>query len=1065
MNQRFAFKSLKFQRGIQFPFRIGFLTIVMSMVAQFTWSNHETTGTAMSIAVYQTTISGNITDSSGAPLPGASIVEKGTTNGTQSDFDGNYTISVGANATLVVSYVGFATQEIAVGSSTTVNVVLQEDASQLDEVVITGYSAQNTRDITGSVTTVKSEDLAATTPLNFEEALQGQSSGVIVGNQGSPGSGAVVRIRGYGTINGNDPLYIIDGTPTDAGLTELNPNDIESVQILKDASSAAIYGNRAANGVIIVTTKGGKKNQPVTFSANAYLGVDFIPSSVFPDLASPQQLADAVWEANANDGTAPSNPQYGSGATPVLPVYLFPQGAQTADESTYSFPDNRIVRANPEGTDWFDEYFNSAITRNFNVSASGGSEKSNFYMSLGALDQEGVALHTNFTRYNLRTNSSFDVTDKFRVGENVSLTYSEQTIPPGADVNGGPIASLHRINPLLPVRDIGGNLAGSFVGGLGNGNNPIGIAERDKDANILTVRALGNIYAEYDILDDLTFKTNLGFDLWSVNTSNFDAASFENEAPTNNLLREYSSLRRTYTWFNTLNYSKNFGDHALDVLVGTEFNKDFFRQNQSTRGGFLFDDVPNIRYIQFGTGAQNAIGNGFINSYFSGFGKVDYKLKDTYLLTGTLRYDSSSLFNEDQRDGIFPSISAGWRISNEDFMADSSVFTDLMLKVGYGVVANDGSIAANATSDTYSPNADFFSYPNSNTGSDVGYGLNNRGNPDLEWETTTTLNVGISSRLFDNVTFDFEYYDATTEDMLLAVGGDPTVLGSVNTIVRNLGEMTNKGFDIALGYGKTVSSDFNYNIGFNISGYKNEVVFLNPDNLDFFIQGSRLRDQNPTRTQAGQPLSSFYGKVFTGIGADGRMQFANGGEQTFIGNPHPDFTYGLTFNGNYKNFDFSLLVQGSQGNDLYNFMKFFTDFNTFPGAKSVAYVNGGAGGTLPALTNNAGIISAESAQSSYYVEDGSYARLKNIIVGYSLPKSITDKLGASKIRWYIQGKNLITLTDYTGLDPEVNLRNPGLNNGNEISIVPTVNTNLTIGVDSGVYPITRSVIFGLDVTF
>lgn len=1061
MNQRFEFKSLKELLGFRTALKLALLTTVTTMSVQFSWGNHET----VNATLYQSTVSGTITDSTGAPLPGASVVEQGTTNGTQTDFDGNYTITVGGNATLIVSYVGFATQEIQVGGRTTIDVVLQEDASQLDEVVITGYSAQNTRDITGSVTTVKSEDLAATTPLNFEEALQGQSSGVIVGNQGSPGSGAVVRIRGYGTINGNDPLYIIDGTPTDAGLTELNPNDIESVQILKDASSAAIYGNRAANGVIIVTTKGGRKNQPVTFSANVFLGVDFVPSSVFPDLASPQQLADAIWEAAANDGTAPSNPQYGSGATPVIPVYLFPQGAQTADESTYSFPDNRITRANPEGTDWFDEYFNSAITRNYNVSASGGSERSNFYFSLGALDQEGVALHTDFTRYNLRANSSFDVTNKFRIGENISVTYSEQTIPPGADVNNGPIASLYRINPLLPVRDVGGNLAGSFVGGLGNGNNPIGIAERDRDADILTFRALGNIYAEYDIIPDLTFKTNLGFDLWSVNTTNFDAASFENEAPTNNLLREYSSLRRTYTWFNTLNYSKNFGEHGLDVLVGTEFNKDFFRQNQSTIGGFLFDDVPNIQYIQFGTGAQNAIGNGFINSYFSSFGKVDYKFKDTYLLTGTLRYDSSSLFNEDQRDGIFPSVSAGWRISNENFISNSNVFTDLMLKVGYGVVANDGNIAANATSDTYSPNADFFAYPNSNTGSDVGYGLNNRGNPDLEWETTTTLNIGISSRLFNDITFDFEYYDATTEDMLLAVGGDPTVLGSVNTIVSNLGEMSNKGFDIALGYGKTVSEDFNFNVGLNISGYTNEVVFLNPDNLDFFIQGSRLRDQNPTRTQAGQPLSSFYGKEFTGIGADGRMQFANNGEQTFIGNPHPDFTYGLTFNGNYKNFDFSLLVQGSQGNDLYNFMKFFTDFNTFPGAKSLDYVNGGPGSSLPALTNDAGIISAESAQSSYYVEDGSYARLKNIIVGYSLPQSITDKLGASKIRWYIQGKNLITLTDYTGLDPEVNLRNPGLNNGNEISIVPTVNTNLTIGVDSGVYPITRSVIFGLDVTF
>ncbi|WP_411032204.1 SusC/RagA family TonB-linked outer membrane protein [Spongiimicrobium sp. 3-5] len=1062
MNQKNECNSLRPRRR-SFSFSLGFLSMLVCLGTQFALASPELNVENLKFTnSLQATITGTVVDANGAPLPGANVLVKGTTNGTQTDFDGNYSIEADANATLVFSYIGFSSQEVAVNGQSSINITLIEDASQLDEVVITGYSAQNTRDITGSVTTVKSEALAATAPLNFEEALQGQSSGVIVGNQGGPGSGAIVRIRGYGTINGNDPLYIIDGTPTDAGLTEINPNDIESVQILKDASSAAIYGNRAANGVIIVTTKSGKRNSKVNFSADAYVGVDFIPSSVYPDLATPQQLADAVWEANANDGTVASNPQYGSGPTPVLPVYLFPQGAQTADESSYSFPDNRITRANPQGTDWFDEYFDNAITRNFNVSASGGSEDSNFFMSLGALDQEGVALGTNFTRYNLRTNSSFDITDKFRVGENVSITYSEQVVPPGADVNNGAIASLFRINPLIPVRDVGGNFAGSGVGGLGNGRNPIGVAERESGNDILSFRALGNFYAEYDIIENLTFKTNLGFDLWSVNTSSFDPASFENEAPTNNLLTEYSSLRRTYTWFNTLTYNKSFGEHDFDVLLGTEYNRDLFRQTQSSIGGFLFDDVENIRFLQFGTGAQNAVGNGFITSYFSGFGKVDYKYKDTYLLSGTLRYDSSSLFNEDQRDGFFPSVSAGWRISNEAFMTDSNVFTDLMLKVGYGVVANDGNIAANATSDTFSPNADFFSYPNSNTGSATGYGLNNRGNPDLEWETTTTLNIGISSRLFDMLTFDFEYYDAKTEDMLLAVGGDPTVLGSVNTIVSNLGEMTNKGFDAALGYGNNNPDGFNYNIGLNISGYTNEVTVLDPDNADFFILGQRLRDQNPTRTQAGQPLSSFYGKVFTGIGADGRMQFANGGEQEYIGNPHPDFTYGVSFSGNYRNLDFSLLIQGSQGNDLYNFLKFFTDFNTFPGAKSVNYVNSNG---LPALTNDAGIISEESAQSSYYVEDGSYARLKNIVIGYTLPEAITEKLGVSKIRWYLQGKNLLTLTDYTGLDPEVNLRNTGLSDGNSISLVPTVNTNLTIGVDSGVFPITRSLILGLNVSF
>ncbi|MDT0642244.1 TonB-dependent receptor [Zunongwangia sp. F363] len=995
-------------------------------------------------------VSGTVIDENGSPLPGVSVFIQGTSTGVATDFDGNYSISADDDAILVFSYVGFGTQEIPVNGRAVIDVVMAEDAAALSEVVVTGYSSQSTRDITGSVSVVDSENLEAVSPLNVEEALQGQSSGVVVGNQGGPGQGAVVRIRGYGTINGNDPLYIIDGTPTGAGLTDINPNDIESIQILKDASSAAIYGNRAANGVIIITTKGGKRGQKVRFNANAYVGVDFIPDSVFPDMASPQQLADAIWEAAANDGTGfPSNQQFGSGPEPVIPNYLFPRGAQTADESLYSYPDNRITRSNPEGTDWFDEYFNPATTKNFNVSAAGGSENASFFMSLSALDQEGTGYATNYSRYTLRANSSFDVTDNFRVGENLTLSYSDQTIPPGVDVNDGTITNLYRIHPLIPVRDVGGNFAGVWVQGLGNADNPIANAARNKDNGILSFRALGNFYGEVDILEDLTFKSNLGFDLESTNTTNFAPAILEAEAPTDNLLTESSSFFRTYTWFNTLTYDKIFDEHSFNVLAGTEYHKEWFRNFSANRGGFLFDDVENIRYLDLGTQAYSGSGNGYISAYFSAFGKIDYKYNDTYLLSATVRYDSSSLFQKDNRDGVFPSFSAGWRISNEAFMEDSNVFTDLMLKAGYGIVANNGNISTSATVNTYSPNNDYYAYPTSINSVASGYGLNARGNPDLEWETTTTINIGINSRLFNTLNFDFEYYNADTEDMLLFVPSDPTIYGLTNGTTQNLGKMNNTGFDAALSYNSLGESDFNFNVGLNVSAYKNEVEYLNPDNRETFIQGDRVRDQLPNRTMAGQPLASFYGKVFTGI-ENGRMQFANDGETTFIGNPHPDFTYGLTFNGDYKNFDFSLLVQGSQGNDIYNFLKFFTDFNTFPGGKSVDFVNSNG---LPDLTNDAAIILNESAPSSYYVEDGSYARLKNILIGYSLPESTVQSIGAEKIRVYIQGKNLITITDYSGLDPEVNLRN-----------APGTNANLTIGLDSGVYPIDRSVILGLNVS-
>ena len=999
------------------------------------------------------TVTGTVTDEEGLPVPGVNVIVQGTTRGTTADFDGNYIIQASDSETLVFSSIGYATQTVRINERTVIDIIMAEEASTLDEVVVTGYTEQNTRNITGSVSVIKSEDLEATAPLNIEEALQGQSSGVVVGNQGGPGQGAIVRIRGYGTINGNDPLYIIDGTPTGAGLTDLNPNDIASIQILKDAASAAIYGNRAANGVIIITTKSGRKNTKVAFSGNSYIGVDFIPSSVFPELASPQQLADAVWRANENDGTAPSNVQFGNGPEPVIPVYLLPQGAQVADESAYVYSDNdalRITRSNPQGTDWFDEYFNAAVTQNISINASGGSENTRFFMSLSTLDQDGVAYETHFTRYSLRTNSLFQAAKGFRLGENVTLSYSEQTIPPGVDVNGGSIASLYRVHPLIPVRDIGGNFAGSGVGGLGNGNNPIAIAYRNKDDDILRFRALGNFFGELDLIQGLTFKSNLGFDLQAVNTTNFAPDTYEGEAPANNLLTETSSFNTTYTWFNTLTFSKSSGMHSLTLLAGTEYNKQIFRIFSANRGEFLFNDVPNVQYLDLGAGNYAGYGNGFINSYFSAFGKADYAFRDTYMLSATLRYDSSSLFGKDNRAGVFPSFSAGWRITNEAFLKDSEVVTDLMLKAGYGVIANNGAISAASRVDTFSPNPDYFAYPDSNNSSAIGYGLASRGNPDLKWETTTTLNVGFTSRWFRNFTLDFEYYDATTKDMLLFVPGDPTVLGSNNGTIQNLGEMNNNGFDAALSYGK-YGERFGYHIGFNISAYKNEVTYLNPDNLDTFIQGDQVRDQLPNRTQAGYPLASFYGKVFTGIGPDGRMQFANDGETNFIGNPHPDFTYGLTFGGNYGIIDFSLLVQGSQGNDLYNFMKFFTDFNTFPGAKSVNYVTENG---LPALTNDAAIILNESAPSTYYIEDGSYVRLKNIVAGVSLPAGFSEQIGVNKVRFYLQGKNLLTLTKYTGLDPEVNLRNVG-----------GTNPNLTIGLDSGVYPITRSLLFGIDVSF
>lgn len=1012
-------------------------------------------------------VSGTVTDDTGAPVPGATVLVVGTTRGTSTDFDGKYTIEVSPTEQLSFSFVGLSTQTITVGNQTTIDVTLLPSAEALAEVVVTGYSSQSTRDITGSVSVIKSEDLLSTSPTSLEQAIQGQASGVTVGVEGGPGGTAAIRIRGFGTINANDPLFIIDGTPTNLGLNSINPNDIESIQILKDASSASIYGNRAANGVVLITTKSGKKNQKVTFNGNAHVSVDYVPSTRFPDLANPTQLANSIWQASINDtGTTPNHPQFGNGPTPVLPVYIFPNGVSSGvDESQYDFLTNRITRANQAGTNWFDAFFNTQTSRFYDISASGGSENANFFMSLSANEQNGVAKFTDYERYTIRTNSNFDITDKIRMGENLTVSYSDRIAVVGAQGPEGAIAALLRINPIIPIYDVGGNFAGSGVGGgLGNGRNPIATAFRNKDNHFLEFRAFGNSFVEIEPIKNLKLRTNLGVDLHSLNSSNFTPFGPEGETVVVNSLTEFNLFERVFTWYNTATYKYVLNEkHVFEGLFGTEFNKRNVRFFTATRNGFLFNDPLNTRVLDLGTTNINNSGNAVKTAYYSVFGKLDYKYDDKYLFSGTLRYDSSSKFTSANRSDTFAAFSLGWRVSNEEFLKDNKIITDLMLKGGWGEIGNDGNISARAVSDIFTPSLDNNAFPTGPNSLSIGNGLSERGNPDLKWETTTTVNLGFSATFLDHITLDFEYYNSRTNDVLLAVPGDVTILGDVNTITKNFGKVSNEGFDISAGYSNQTASGFKYSINANLSHYDNTVDFLDPNNPDSFITGGSFRTHRPNRTQAGHPLASFFGKKFLGIGSDGRMQFAdvdgNGvvdnNDQTFIGNPHPNFTFGLNFSANYKNFDFSMLWSGSVGNDIYNFNKFFTDFNTFPGGKSVKFATQSS--SLPNLTNDPDTILNESFQSDYFIEDGSYARMKNVQLGYTLPKNITDKLGINlqAVRFYGQGINLITIAGYSGLDPEISLTDFSGGNG----------SNLTLGVDAGAYPINRSLIFGVDISF
>ncbi|WBX77829.1 TonB-dependent receptor [Tenacibaculum ovolyticum] len=1025
-------------------------------------------------------VKGKVKDESGVSLPGVSVVVKGTTNGIQTDFDGNYTIETLKGKTLMFSFVGMEKVNVIVSNANVLNISMKESTNELEEIVLTGYTKQSTKNITGSVTVVKMKDIEATAPVSIEQSLQGQASGVTIGAQGGPGGNTMVRIRGFATINNNDPLFVIDGNPTSSGLNQLNPNDIESIQILKDASSAAIYGVGASNGVVIITTKNGKYNNTTKMTFSATTGIDYVSKSDFPKSITPQELANTIWKRFENDGTLPTHPQYGSGTVPILPNYLTPTGSSTADLSTYDSETNKITRANKAGTNWFDEYFNPALVNNYNIGLSGGSEKSKFHVGVGVLKQEGIALHSSFDRYNLSLSSEFKVKESIRFGETLNLSYSEKTNNTGNQSTGGDISFLYRADPILPIYDIAGNYAGTQSTGLGNGVNSVANAIRNKDNLSRTLRALASFYGEFEIIDNLTLKSNIGIDYSAFHSSAFNFINSEISEPSaTNSLNESTFYSTQSTWYNTLNYRVDFGNHKIETLIGSEFKNNNFKQFGASRSIFFTNNID-YRYLSRGTGTQTNFGYGDRTSLFSLFGKLDYNYNDTYLASFIYRRDGSSKFGSNNRYANFSSYSAAWRISNEKFMENVSFIDDLKIKAGYGEYGNE-SIGSGRTANLYGNDETTSSYDISGSNSSVqaGYFLQSLGNPNIKWETSTNLNIGLEGSLFDKkLNFSIEYYKAKTIDMLLSLPSIPILNGTATPPVGNIGTMENKGFDFSIGYNGNINDDLKFTTSANISTYKNKITRLN-DDPNFFLSGNAARETYPSRTQEGHPLASFFGFINEGIiqnneeldaaadfggkdigtfkykdiNGDGKIDDS---DQTFIGNPHPDFTYGLNLGLEYKGFDLSVLFQGSQGNDIYNFTKFFTDFNSFPGGKSYRYLNSwtpeNTNAVLPKLTNSP--ATHYSSASSYYIEDGSYLRLKNIQIGYNLPKQLTDKLGMNDLRIYLQGKNLITWTKYSGLDPEINLQSYGGGG----------NTNLDIGIDRGAYPVSKSILLGINLS-
>lgn len=1057
-----------------------FLTAALFLVSQVSFANNLAVELE---TILQATITGTVTDADGTPLPGANVIVKGTTNGTQTDFDGNFTITAASDATLVFSYVGFATQEIAINGQTSINVSMAEDANKLDEVIIVGYQTQTRGDLTGSVASVDISEAAKQPVVNVAEALEGRATGVSIVNSGAPGSAPVVRIRGLGTPNNNNPLYIIDGAQTlDPNiLNTINPQDIAQINVLKDGA-ASIYGARASNGVIIITTKSGSYNQN-KLNVSVDVSTGFSNATRLPEILGAQDLGNVFFESLTNDAirtgsdpSAISHPQFfPNGGSPTVPAALLNVAFLGTGE---------VVNApvQPGGTNWLDEIFDSAPTQNITANFSNGNESSKYSATLGYLNRQGIVSDIGFKRAQVRLNSEFKVGNRLTIGEHLNASFSNNR--GGLD---NAIQLAFRSNPLVPVFDDQGRFAGGYANpnGLSNSENPRAVLSRNADDFLKQTRIIGDIYAILNVADGLTAKTSIGGDISYFNSRDFLARDPESPEPRGtNTLTERNQQTYNWVWTNTLNYNKSFGEHSVNALVGLEANSSTGKSLQVGATGFLFE-TPDFYLLSNGSGAPIVDpGNtfDFESTLSSVFGSVNYSYANKYLVSATVRRDKSSRFlGDDNQTGIFPAFSAGWVVSNEDFFSQDGWLNRLKLKASWGALGNQELPANNPSINISNLNNQLANYVfDGGSNEQTGALLFAVGNPNLRWETSETFNIGAELGFFDNaLSVSLEYYQIQTEDLIVRNTNiiSDTAIDAQPPFV-NSGSVENSGIDLNISYQNQTSDDFSYGVDLNVSTVDNEVTAL--INNTPLIGDSSFRGGAITRTEVGQPISSFFGRVADGIyrseaevaaGPDqgfandaagvGRLRYRdlngdgviNDDDRDFIGNPTPDVTFGLNLNANYKNWDFSAFFAGTLGNDIYNYDKIFTDFATFPNGNRNARVldafnaTTNPNGSQPALSFT--VLNNETVPNSFLVEDGSFVRLKNLVVGYTMPDSVSDKLGVSSLRFYVNASNLFTITGYDGIDPE---------------ILPAsgANSALSLGVDQNTFPLSQIFLLGVN---
>ncbi|EON78735.1 TonB-dependent receptor [Lunatimonas lonarensis] len=1031
--------SFEFRKSIRILYGLVFI-VCFSFTASAWGSNKE--GADHELALDRG-ISGTITNELDEPLPGATITVQGASIGTVSDIDGRFSLTVPDNATLVISYIGYKTQLIPVGVQSIFSIRMEQDESSLSEVLIVGYGTQEKKDVTGAVSSVKGAAIQNLPASGSSQLLQGRAAGVnVVRNGGAPGNQGSIRIRGTGTLNNADPLVIVDGVPG-GNLNDINPNDIESIEILKDASASAIYGTRAANGVVLVTTKRGDFEKPLQFSVNGYTGVSNAIKTI--DVLDAPTLAMLKRERFTNDGL------------PINPIWENP-AYQT------------------QLTNWQQELLGQGTINNMDISLVGGNRNSSFMLSGGFFEEKGMIQNSGFRRISFRMNSDHKINDRLKIGQSLQLISINEVTPNTLSAQTGVLWSAIRFHPGLPVRNADGSFSSSQISGeFGDINNPI-FTQETMDSRSTTHKILGNVTAEYQILDGLKLRANVGIDGAIADGYNFNiiVADQIRANTRNNLSRSYNEFYSILSEY-FLTYDKKINNKSTVGFVGgyttQTFNSEGFNASKLDFPDESFDQ----RFLDVGQTLNNIGGGKSYDALASWFGRATYNYGDKYLATLTFRGDGSSKFAPERRWGYFPAFSLGWRVSEEDFFRNINFISNLKLTGGWGQLGNQNVPGLQYLALISSGRR--YSFGGNQT---VGAAQSRIPNQFITWESAVMTNFGMDIGFLENrLLANINYFIKDTRDMLIA----PPTIGTVGLAQipnQNLGELRNRGLEIELVYRQS-RGDFSYSISGNASFIDNEVTRL----VDGNFIGSQLygrSSQEISRTYAGHPMATFFGWRADGLyqtneeiqndpniandprrtnglirPGDVRFKDLNGDgivderDREILGSPHPKVVYGLNAEFGYKQFDLSLFFLGNAGVEIFNADRMQGLDPTYPFNMYAETENRWTGpntsNTIPRMTTRRDNLNHRT--SDLFIERGDFMRLKNLMLGYTLPTALTQKAGISRARFYVAGQNLLLFTNYSGMDPELGY----------------INNNLQLNVDYAQYPQARTWTLGATITF